>query len=70
MSRRSRLECKIEKLFKDIGTISFDFYSELGMMLDENDVDKIIRGLKELERKKKIFITVKGRSILLDYIGF
>lgn len=70
MSRRSSLECKLERLFKDIGTITFNFYSELGMMLDESNVDKVIKLIKNLENKNKIFLMVKGRTIMIDYIGF
>jgi hypothetical protein len=70
MVRRGRIEIKLAELWQDIGTLCFDWYSELGMMIDEPDIDKIIKALKDLERRKKIFLTVKGRTIMIDYIGF
>lgn len=70
MVRRSTLECKLEKLFKDIGTIYFSDYGELGMMLDESDRHKVMRLIKLLDEQRKIYLDFENGVWILDYIGF
>lgn len=71
MSRKSKLEIKLEKLWNDIGTIYYRTYEELGMMLEEFNTDKVHKLIKDLDSKKKIYRQLNNdNSWAVDYIRF
>lgn len=71
MSRKSKLEIKLEKLWNDIGTIYYRTYEELGMMLEEFDPGKVHKLIKDLDNKKRIYRQLNDdNSWAVDYIRF
>lgn len=70
MPRKSKLECSLEKLFKDIGTIYFKNYDELCMLLGTYDKTKVRKLISTLNKNKKIYLDFDSSTWVLDYIGF
>ena len=67
--RRTKIERELEKLFKEMGTILFDNYEDLAMMLGMTDRGKVKREVLRLEKEHKVYLDFDGCWIL-DYIPF
>lgn len=67
--RITRLEKKIIDLWETLGTIEFNTFSDIAMMLDETDVGKVRKIIHKLIDEDKLFLIYKD-CWYLDYIPF
>lgn len=70
MPRKSKLEKELINLWKDLGTLEFKSYSELGMMVNEFDPGKVRKVIHKLIDEDKIYLDFENGRWVLDYIPF
>lgn len=68
--RRTKTEIGIAKLFKELGTLYFNTFEELAMMLGQTDSVKLMTEVKKLEKQKKVDLEYLNPLWQLDYIPF
>ena len=69
IKRKSKIEKGLAQLFNELGTILFNNFDDLCMMLGMTDVSKVKREIKKLEKEHKVYLDFDGCWIL-DYIPF
>ena len=67
--RITKIEKKLIELWDTLGTIEFQSYSDLAMMLDETDREKVRKVIHQLIDNDKLYLDYDKRWIL-DYIPF
>lgn len=68
--RRTKTEIGIAKLFEELGTLYFNTFEELAMMLGRADSVKLMTEVKKLEEQKKVDLEYLNPLWQLDYIPF
>ena len=61
---------EIINVWQSIGTLSFDTFEELAMMLNLPNNDIIKLGFDKIKNEPNFLFVVKNRTIYLDYIPF
>lgn len=61
---------EIINVWQGIGTLCFDTFEELAMMLNLPNTDIIKLGFDKIKNEPNFLFVVKGRTIYLDYIPF
>lgn len=61
---------KIINVWQSIGTLCFDTFEELAMMLNLPNNDIIKLGFDKVKNEPNFLFVVKDRTIYLDYIPF
>lgn len=73
IQREKEIDCirrEVIDVWNNIGTIIFNTFDELAMMLDLPNTDYIKEGFNTIKKEPSFFITCKGRDIYIDYIPF
>lgn len=61
---------EIINVWQSIGTLCFDTFEELAMMLNLPNTDIIKLGFDKIKNEPNFLFMVKSRTIYLDYIPF
>lgn len=61
---------EIINVWQSIGTLCFDTFEELAMMLNLPNTDIIKLGFDKIKNEPNFLFMVKNRTIYLDYIPF
>ena len=61
---------EIINVWQSIGTLCFDTFEELAMMLNLPNTDIIKLGFDKIKNEPNFLFVVKNRTIYLDYIPF
>lgn len=61
---------EIINVWQSIGTLCFDTFEELAMMLNLPNNDMIKLGFDKIKNEPNFLFVVKNRTIYLDYIPF
>lgn len=61
---------EIINVWQSIGTLCFDTFEELAMMLNLPNTDIIKLGFDKIKNEPNFLFVVKGRTLYLDYIPF
>lgn len=61
---------EIINVWQSIGTLCFDTFEELAMMLNLSNSDIIKLGFDKIKNEPNFLFVVKNRTIYLDYIPF
>lgn len=61
---------EIISVWQSIGTLCFDTFEDLAMMLSLPNTDIIKLGFDKIKNEPNFLFVVKGRTIYLDYIPF
>lgn len=73
LDRKRRIEYirqEIINVWQSIGTLCFDTFEELAMMLSLPNNDIIKLGFDKVKNEPNFLFVVKDRTIYLDYIPF
>jgi hypothetical protein len=61
---------EIINVWRSIGTLCFDTFEELAMMLNLPNTDIVKLGFDKIKNEPNFLFVVKNRTIYLDYIPF
>lgn len=61
---------EIINVWQSIGTLCFDTFEELAMMLNLPNTDIVKLGFDKIKNEPNFLFVVKNRTIYLDYIPF
>lgn len=61
---------EIINVWQSIGTLCFDTFEELAMMLNLPNTDIVKLGFDKIKNEPNFLFVVKSRTIYLDYIPF
>lgn len=61
---------EIINVWQSIGTLCFDTFEDLAMMLNLPNTDIIKLGFDKIKNEPNFLFVVKDRTIYLDYISF
>lgn len=73
LERKKKIEYirqEIINIWQSIGTLCFDTFEELAMMLNLPNTDVIKLGFDKIKNEPNFLFMVKNRTIYLDYIPF
>lgn len=73
LERKKKIEYirqEIINVWQSIGTLCFDTFEELAMMLNLPNNDMIKLGFDKIKNEPNFLFVVKNRTIYLDYIPF
>ena len=73
LERKKKIEYirqEIINVWQSIGTLCFDTFEELAIMLNLPNTDMIKLGFDKVKNEPNFLFVVKNRTIYLDYIPF
>ena len=73
IEQKRKIECirqEIINVWQSIGTLCFDTFDELAMMLNLPNTDIIKLGFDKIKNEPNFLFMVKDRTIYLDYVPF
>lgn len=73
IEQKRQIDCirqEIINVWQSIGTLCFDTFEDLAIMLNLPNTDIIKLGFDKIKNEPSFLFMVKGRTIYLDYIPF